>query len=262
MLVLSRRVNQKVLFPAFNTSVQVLSVKGSSVRLGIDAPHEVQVVREELQHTEGQSAATTMTAAMAADARTRQLNHLLRNRLNVAGIGLALLARQLDAGLLQDGKVTLDKLHEDFELLRERLETEATERSAPSRTTVAPAKTTRALLVEDDQNERELLAGLLRLSGLQVDVAGDGCDALDYLRTQTRPDVILIDMILPRCDGPTAVRQIRSDPANRNLKIFGVTGHSPESFHLEGVNRWFRKPLNPEVLLHDLNEELERSSDQ
>ena len=125
---------------------------------------------------------------------------------------------------------------------------------------VKAVKHPRALLVEDDQNERELLAGFLRLSGMDVDVVEDGVDALDYLRTKTPPDIILLDMILPRCDGPTTVRQIRSNPGNNRLKIFGVTGHAPESFHLEGVDRWFRKPLNPEVLLHDLSEELEHAA--
>ena len=60
---------------------------------------------------------------------------------------------------------------------------------------------------------------------MDVDVAADGVDALDYLRTKTPPDIILLDMILPRCDGPTTVRQIRSNPGNSRLKIFGVTGH-------------------------------------
>jgi carbon storage regulator CsrA len=260
MLVLTRRTNEKVLFPDFNAAVQVLSVKGNHVRLGIEAPQAVRVLRGELQDTAVNTAQQQLPSPtdLALEARMRQLNHLLRNRLNVAGLGLALLARQLQGGLLQDGQATLDRIHEDFELLRARLEGEADDEKMPV-PAVRAAKIPRALLVEDDQNERELLAGFLRISGLQVDVAGDGADALDYLRTRARPDIILLDMVLPRCDGPTTVRNIRSDPANSNLKIFAVTGHAPESFHLEGVNRWFRKPLNPEALLHDLNDELDGS---
>jgi carbon storage regulator CsrA len=48
MLVLSRRLNEKLVFPGLNVTVQVLSVRGNVVRLGIDAPAEVQVLREEL----------------------------------------------------------------------------------------------------------------------------------------------------------------------------------------------------------------------
>jgi carbon storage regulator len=48
MLVLSRRVGEKILFPEQNIVVQVLAVKGGAIRLGIDAPPEVKVFREEL----------------------------------------------------------------------------------------------------------------------------------------------------------------------------------------------------------------------
>jgi carbon storage regulator len=48
MLVLSRRVREKIVFPALNVTVQVVAVKGGGVRLGIEAPPEVDIVREEL----------------------------------------------------------------------------------------------------------------------------------------------------------------------------------------------------------------------
>jgi carbon storage regulator CsrA len=48
MLVLSRRLNEKLVFPSINVTVQVLSVRGNVVSLGIEAPRDVQVLREEL----------------------------------------------------------------------------------------------------------------------------------------------------------------------------------------------------------------------
>ena len=48
MLVLSRKLNERLVFPAFGTIVQVLGVRSNSVRLGIDAPPDVEVLREEL----------------------------------------------------------------------------------------------------------------------------------------------------------------------------------------------------------------------
>jgi carbon storage regulator CsrA len=247
MLVLSRRQNEQIVFPGFSTVIKVLGVRGGKVSLGIDAPREVTVLREEL---------STIVPKNFADHpdkdRARQLNHLLRNRLNVAGLGLALLTRQLEVGNIQDGQATLAKIQEDFLLLNDRLETEMDQRPPAGK----PVKTPKALVVEDDENERELLAGLLRLSGVQVDLAGDGADALDYLQSHSLPDVMLLDMVLPRCDGPATVRAIRKNPANNLLKIIGVTGHAPESFHLDGVDRWFRKPINPEALLKNLGQEL------
>ena len=55
-------------------------------------------------------------------------------------------------------------------------------------------------------------------------------------------------MGLPRVDGPTAVREIRRNPAYAGLKIFAVTGRSPEEFDLErgpgGIDAWFQgEPL-------------------
>jgi len=117
----------------------------------------------------------------------------------------------------------------------------------------------KALVVEDDQNERELLAAYLRMAGLDVEVANDGQDALDYLHTHEPPDVVLMDMALPRCDGPTAIREIRNDPAIADLKIFAVSGRSPEQFgdrNTFRVDRWFAKPLNAEDLLRDLHRDI------
>ena len=101
---------------------------------------------------------------------------------------------------------------------------------------------------------------MLRLSGFAVDTAGDGCDALDHLRSGGRPDVVLLDMALPRCDGATTAREIRRDPACAGLKIFAVSGHSPNEYDLDhgpgGIDRWFHKPLDPAMLLRELTQEL------
>jgi carbon storage regulator CsrA len=48
VLVLSRRLNEKILFPATHTSIQVVSIKPGVVRLGIEAPPDVTVLREEI----------------------------------------------------------------------------------------------------------------------------------------------------------------------------------------------------------------------
>jgi CheY-like chemotaxis protein len=102
------------------------------------------------------------------------------------------------------------------------------------------------------------------MAGLEVDTAGDGADALDYLRSCPRPDVVLLDMGLPRCDGATMVRQVRRDPAYNGLRIYAVTGSTPDQFDLAqgagGIDRWFQKPLDPSVLLQDLKKELDTTS--
>src|SRR5437879_5569552 len=203
MLVLTRRINQKILLPTVQVSVQVVAVKSGSVRLGIEAPAGVTILREEVQDRAAEWGAVPMAAADEPAAPDfRRLNQLLRNRLNIDSLGLAELRRQLQAGLTVDALATLDKVEEDVLMLRERLEAEVERAAQPAR------RARKALLVEDDSNERELLAGFLRTAGLDVDTAGDGTDALDYLHSHVRPDVVLLDMGLPRCDGATMVRQL------------------------------------------------------
>jgi len=256
MLVLSRRLNEKIVFPGIQAAVKVVAIKAGVVRLGIDAPPEVTVLREEVPErtAEWGPAHAAPADGVAAD-KLPKLHHLLRKRLGINTIGLDLARRQLQDGRFQDAQATLDKLQEDLRLLQERLADELPR--SPSRPPTRPHK---ALLVEDDHNECELLAGFLRLAGLEVTTAGDGADALNYLRSGGRPDVMLLDMVLPRCDGPTTVRAIRRDPAYAGLKIFAVSGHTPERFDLApgsaGVNGWFQKPVNPEAMLRDLSEEL------
>jgi carbon storage regulator CsrA len=257
MLVLARRPNEKVLFPSINTAVQVVSIKGGTVRLGIEAPPEVTILRAELQDRTAERGATTRLPEPAGS-RLRGLRHLLRNRLNVTTVGLGLLRQQARAGLSDEMERTIAKIEEEMQRLQQRLESEAAQ--TPSQPPNPARKTRKALLVEDEENERELLAGYLRLAGFAVNTAGDGCDALDHLRAGERPDVVLLDMGLPRCDGATTARQIRRDRACAGLKIFAVSGHSPNEYDLDrgpgGIDRWFHKPLDPALLLRELTQEL------
>jgi carbon storage regulator CsrA len=261
MLVISRKLHEKVLLPAIGTAVQVMGIKRGVVRLGIEAPQEVTVLRAEVADRVaewGRSDSRTQERT-AAEGMRDQRTGPLQERLQTTGVSLGLLRLQLEAGQIADAKATLAALQQDYQVLLHGVhgETESPLRQCPSQA----HRRQKALLVEDDRNERELLAGFLRQAGLEVDTAGDGSDALDYLRTHAKPDMVLLDMGLPRVDGPTTVRSIRHNPALSGLKVFGVTGHSPDEFDLErgpaGIDRWFQKPLDPARLLRDLHEELD-----
>ena len=70
-------------------------------------------------------------------------------------------------------------------------------------------RTRKALLVDDCENERTLLAGFLGLHGIAVDTVSDGKAALRYLEENTPPDVILLDMVMPYLSGAELYRFIR-----------------------------------------------------
>jgi len=267
MLVLSRRHNEKIILPTIGATIEVLEIKGDRVRLGIDAPANIAILREELALKQGYSPAAAQAAAEMAQAATRHQRHQMRNQLNMATIGIAVARRQLDAGMLAQADETLSKIGEGVQQLGQHVDAllaspDAEKLALPALTlppTAVPQKALppRALLVEDDSNECQLLAGFFRMAGYQVATASDGADALDYLAHHEQPDVMLLDMMLPRCDGPTTIRLVRDNPEFSKLKIYAMSGHTPDELGLDcrasGVARWFQKPLNPEMLLKELD---------
>jgi len=248
MLVLSRRQNEKILLPNIQASIEVLDIRGDRVRIGIEAPADVTILREEVIRRDGWTAPEPKPSA--AEQLLRKQRHQLRNHLNFASIGIALAKRQLQAGLVESVQTTLDKLNNGFQQIGDEVE------HAPQNANRA-GRQPKALLVEDDSNECELLAGFFRLAGYEVATAGDGTDALEYLEEHEKPDIMLLDMMLPRCDGPTTIKLVRKNPMLADLRIFAISGCTPDQLGLDvataGVDRWFQKPLNPEALLRELS---------
>jgi CheY-like chemotaxis protein len=92
-----------------------------------------------------------------------------------------------------------------------------------------------------------------------VETAADGLQAMVRL-TEKAPDVVLLDIRMPRFDGSKTISAIRSNPDYRGMKVFAVSGTRPEEMNISlgpnGVDRWFYKPVNPKVLLDALRDEL------
>lgn len=245
MLVLSRRQNDKVVFPNLGIAVEILRISGRSVRVGVAAPPEVSVLRHEIAEQEGLDIST------AAPSAPPRMSHRLRNRLHTANLALQLAHRQLERGMTEAADETLRRALREFKSLDRELAGD-------------DAAGTRALIVEDDRNESELLAGFLRICGFQVDVANDGCEALDQLAAQTPPDLVLLDMMMPRLDGPGTVSEIRSNPRYEGLRVYAVSGSTPRDCGVStgpmGVDRWFSKPVDPERLVREIRRELEVAS--
>lgn len=238
MLILSRRPNQKILFPTLGITVEIASISRNVVRVGIDAPPKVPIVREEI----------ASAADRLAFGTPHKSDHQLRNRLNTAGLALHLAQKQLAAGFTQDAEATLNEALIQYSALDRELD-------VASRATSKRAL--RALLIEDNRNESALLAEFLRLHGINVQLANDGQDALDFLRSHERPDVILLDMHMPRLDGPTTLAAIRGNAAYDETKVFAVSGCEQEDVALpkgcRGLDGWFSKPVNPARLIEEMN---------
>jgi carbon storage regulator CsrA len=239
MLVLSRKENEKVVFPHLGIALSVLRVGGGKVRLGIEAPDDVAVVRREIASEEqlAEFSARLMQ-------KVKPASHEMRNKLHATMLGLCLVHKQLSRGLIEQAEETLEALLADMQGLDVEIGT---------RNRLASPGRRRALVVEDNSNERQLLAGYLSLSGFDVEAVDDGLKALDYLASHERPDAVVLDMQLPRLGGADAVGVLRSDPKFEGLKVYAVSGMDLQEARVtvgpQGVNHWFSKPLNPSELV-------------
>ena len=247
MLVLSRRAEQQLVFPNLGITVKVLQVKGRLVKIGVDAPRDVKVLRPEVCSEDDQDSLE----------ENRQFNHKLRNQLNLLQLKIHSLQRNLELGKEIDAETALQSLVAETNLLDHQL--------GPNGIPALPDETgraTRLLVVEDCDNERRLMAYLLATQGFDVDVARDGAEALQQLRSGLcSPHVILMDMQMPLCDGLETLQQIREDEQLKRLKVYAVTGQSrtPEYEPVgHGWDGWFQKPLDVSALLQEL-EKLQRA---
>ena len=84
----------------------------------------------------------------------------------------------------------------------------------------------RILVVEDDDDIREVVEEVLASEGYRVDVAKDGIDALGKLAGEARPPLILLDMMMPRMDGETFLRALRARPALADAPVVVISGNA------------------------------------
>ncbi len=252
MLVLSRRTNEKIIFPGLDISVQLLSIQGNVARIGIEAPPDVKVLRDEL--------ARNLPAGGMPDARRPISAHSLRNMLNKVSLTLSVFQQQWQRGLNEAASATLEKVFQTLEAMGR----DSAAVAEPKPAAKPAAARFRTLVVEDDTNERELLAGLLSMNGCECETAADGLDALEYLSSHQRPDLVLLDLRMPRCDGPRMLAEIRGNPQYQGLKVFAISGTSPEEVGVPkgpgGVDAWFPKPLNARKLWQAIQESMETTS--
>lgn len=117
--------------------------------------------------------------------------------------------------------------------------------------TSGPAQTDSTILIaEDHLDSREALSALLEAFGFRVVPAANGSQAVDLARQQ-RPDLILMDIMMPELDGFEATRRLRGFPETRDIPIITLTAmDGARTLALDaGANDFLPKPINSGMLL-------------
>ena len=108
------------------------------------------------------------------------------------------------------------------------------------------------LVVEDSPTTRKVLSLTLAKNGFQIQEAGDGLEALSRL-SEKKPDLILLDILLPRMDGYEILALIRRNPELKNIPVVMLTSKdgliNKMKGRLAGSNAYLTKPFDPKELV-------------
>ena len=114
----------------------------------------------------------------------------------------------------------------------------------------------RILIVEDAPDNRTIAELILIDAGHAVISVGDGASALTAA-AKNHPDVILMDLSLPRLDGWEATRRLKSNPATRDIPVIAFTAHALpndiERAHACGCTAIIAKPFEIDFFLSQIN---------
>jgi two-component system, cell cycle response regulator DivK len=111
------------------------------------------------------------------------------------------------------------------------------------------------LVVDDEADQRKIYVAMLAHHGYRVLEAADGEEAVRCAR-RDRPDVILMDAVLPRLDGWKATESIKREPETASIPVVMITAHAldgdRERGRAAGVDRYVTKPCMPATVLEEV----------
>lgn len=115
------------------------------------------------------------------------------------------------------------------------------------------------LIVDDERGVVELLRNRLQAVGYTVHVAFDGQQGLEAARTQ-KPDLIILDIMMPQMDGYSFVQEMRLDPHLIHTPIIVTTAktHLQDLFKESGVRHYLVKPFDAETLMRAVQDVFEK----
>lgn len=116
-----------------------------------------------------------------------------------------------------------------------------------------PSEPFRILLVEDEPVIRELVRTMLSDGAVEVTCARDGAEGVRLARTDPKPDLVLLDIVLPGLDGISVCRMLKSDPATVGMAVFMLTAKAKqadiEASKRAGADGYIHKPFKGAELM-------------
>jgi two-component system cell cycle response regulator DivK len=117
------------------------------------------------------------------------------------------------------------------------------------------------LVIEDNEQNLYMVTFILETHGYEVVPARSGREGIK-LASQVRPALILLDIQLPEMDGYAVARELKSDPATKNVPVVAVTSYAMvgdrEQVLAAGCEGYIEKPINPDTFAADVAQYMER----
>jgi two-component system, cell cycle response regulator DivK len=121
---------------------------------------------------------------------------------------------------------------------------------------------TRVLIVDDAELNRKVVKTVLLAQGFEVLEAHDGEEAVQ-MATEHLPDIVLMDVQLPKIDGYEATRLLRAQESTHHLPIIALTAHAmpgeSERAQEAGCDGYISKPINTRTLVEQISEHLKQT---
>ena len=118
----------------------------------------------------------------------------------------------------------------------------------------------KVLLVEDQEDNRDMLSRRLKKRGYEVEIAVDGAEGVEKARSEA-PDLILMDMSLPVMDGWEATRILKAEDDTRSIPVVALTAHAMstdrEKAFEAGCDAYETKPIELPRLLETMEKLLQ-----
>jgi DNA-binding response OmpR family regulator len=123
----------------------------------------------------------------------------------------------------------------------------------------------RILVVDDNDDVRQLIRTVLIQEGHQVHIAANGETAMEVIRAES-PDVLILDIMMPEVDGYTVLKRMTAEGMKKNVKVLVLTAKTAEADWIRGyrlgADHYLTKPFTMDELLVQLNEILRMTIEQ